>query len=166
MLEEQVKRIAGYAWFPDNIQPTAEDLRRFFVRYFSEPGHPQVELVELFIDHGRPRSLEKRTGWNQLLEAKKLGKFDMICVPSLHMLSPHPVDTLSIVRTLSADPYPIETLFMYENLLSSHPDFHMALSFQFTLEDYLLGLKERKRYMKKLFMRAQMAFSSSVEAKG
>lgn len=165
MLEEQVKRIAGYAWFPDNIQPTAEELRRFFVRYFSEPGHTQVKFVELFIDHGRPRPLEKRTGWNQLLEAKNLGKFDMICIPSLHMLSPYPVDVLSVMRTLTAGPYPIETLFMYESLLSSHPDFHIALSFHFTVEDYLLGLKERKRYMKKLFMRAQMAFSSSADAK-
>ena len=166
MLEEQVKRIAGYAWFPNDIQTSADDLRRFFIRYFSEPGHTQVTLVELFIDHGRPRPLEKRTGWNQLLEAKKQGKFDMICVPSLQMLSPYPVDTLSIVRALSAGPHPIETLFMYENLLSSHPDFHMALSFHFTIEDYLLDLKKRKRYMKKLFMRAQIASSSSVEAKG
>ena len=166
MSEEQVKRIAGYAWFPNNIQPTAEELHRFFVRYFLEPGHTQGKLVELFIDHGRPMPLEKRTGWNQLLEAKKLGKFDMICVPSLHMLSPHPVDALSIVRTLAAGPYPIEILFMYENLLSSHPDFHMALSFHFTMEDYRLGLKKRKRYMKKLFMRAQIGFSSSVEANG
>ena len=165
MLEKKVKRIAGYAWFPDNIQPSAEELRRFFIRYFSEPGHTPIEFVELFIDHGRPKALEKRVGWNQLLEAKKQGKFDMICVPSLQMLSPYPVDALSSVRALSVGPYPIETLFMYENLLSSHSDFHMALSFHFTIEDYLLGLKKRARYMKKLFTRAQMA-SSSVEAKG
>ena len=66
MPDEQIKRVAGYAWFMNNPPPTPEQLYRFMMRYLSESGRKKFEFIKLVTDYGRPKSLSKRIGWNQV----------------------------------------------------------------------------------------------------
>ena len=151
MLEKKVKRIAGYIWFPEMLPLTQEMLHLFFEKCFSAPEAIQVEIVEVFTDYIRPKALHNRTGWNQLLEAKKQGQFDMICIPSMDMLPPYPFNAFYIAQELSSGPYPVEVLFLRENLLSSHPDFDAAFAFHAAAVDHIQHIKERERKLRKTF---------------
>lgn len=156
MLEEKVKRVVGYAWFQNNPTPTPEQLYRFFLRYLSEPGRTETEFVKLVTDYGRPKSLSKRTGWNQVLEMKKQGLIDVVFIPSMRLLSEYPLDAMAMVRELSYGPNPVETFFIYENLWSGHPDFQTRFSFHLVTEDYCRELRKQGRDMRKLFKAAQL----------
>ena len=151
MLEKKMKRIAGYIWFPEMLPLTQEVLRSFFEKWFSAPGAIQVEIVEVFTDHIKTKAVHNRIGWNQLLEAKEQGRFDMICIPSMKMLPPYPFNAFYIAQELSSGPYPVEILFMRENLLSSHPDFSDAFAFHATTENHIQRIKERERKLRKNF---------------
>ena len=157
MLEEKVKRVVGYAWFQNNTPPTIEELRRYFVRFFSEPGINKLELVDLLIDCGRPKSLSKRIGWNQVLEMKRQGLIDVVLIPSIRLLSEYPLDTMAMAQVLSYGPNPVEVYFIYEKLWSGHPDFETSFSFHLVTEDYWRELRKRGRDMRKLFREAQLS---------
>lgn len=157
MPDEEIKRIAGYAWFLNNPPPTPEQLYRFFLRYLSESGRKEFEFVKLVTDYGKPKSLSKRIGWNQVLEMKKQGLIDMVCIPSMRLLSEYPSDTMAMARELSYGPNPVEVVFMYEHLWSSHPDFQILYSFHLTAEDYWRELRKRGRDLRKLFKEAQLS---------
>ena len=157
MPDEQIKRVAGYAWFMNNPPPTPEQLYRFMMRYLSESGRKEFEFIKLVTDYGRPKSLSKRIGWNQVLEMKRLGLIDMVCIPSMRSLSENPSEPLAIARELSCGPNPVETLFMYEDIISSSPEFDVAMTFHLTLEDYSRELRKKGRELRKLFMEAQLS---------
>ena len=151
MLEKKVKRIAGYIWFPEMLPLTQEMLHLFFEKCFSESEAIQIEVVDVFVDYIKPMAVHNRTGWNQLLEAKEQGRFDMICIPSMEMLPPYPFNAFYIAQELSSGPYPVEVLFMRENLLSSHPDSSDAFTFHVATENHIQHIKERKRKLRKNF---------------
>jgi len=156
MLEEKVKRVVGYAWFQNSTPPTTEELRRYYVRYFSEPHRKKINFLDFIVDCGRPKSPSKRIGWNQVLEMKKQGLIDVVCIPSIRLLSEYPLDTMAMARELSYEPNPVETFFIYENLWSGHPDFQTRFSFHLVMEDYCRELRKQGRDMRKLFKAAQL----------
>jgi len=157
MPDDKIKRVAGYAWFMNNPPPIPEQLYRFMLLYLSESGRKEFEFVKLATDYGRPRSLSKRIGWNQVLEMKRQGLIDVVCIPSMQSLSEHPSEPLAIARELSCGPNPVETLFMYEDIISSSPEFDVAMTFLLTLEDYSRELRKRGRKLRKLFIEAQLS---------
>ena len=157
MLEEKVKRVVGYAWFQNNTPPTPEELRRYYVRYFSEPHRDKINFLDSIIDCGRPKSPNKRTGWNQVLAMKKQGLIDVVCIPSIRLLSEYPLDTMAMVRELSYGPNPVEVYFIYEKLWSGHPDFETSFTFHLVTEDYWRELRKQGRAMRKLFKEAQLS---------
>lgn len=163
MLEENTKRIAGYVWFCEDAPPEPNVWRHFFEQYFTAPRPNKIEIVEVFTDYGKPKSVSKRAGWNQLLEAKKQGMFDVICIPSIRLLSPYPQDAFSIAQELSSGPYPVEVLFLCEDLHSSHPDFRTVFSLHLAAEDHIQKVKKKERDIKKFLKEIQTSLAISAE---
>ena len=150
-------RTVGYAWLQNNTPPSSQELQRFCSQYFSVPGINKVEMVDFVIDSGKPKELGKRTGWKRILEAKAHGQIDMVCIPSMRLLSEYSPESLHIARQLAAEPNPVDVLFMYEGLISSSPEFETAMTFHLAMEDYLQSLRKKGKYMRKLYKEAQLS---------
>ena len=92
------------------------------VQYFKSviENNPQYEMVKIFTDEGiSGTSLNKRVGFQEMIETAKQGKIDLILTKSISRFGRNIVDILTTLRVLSDLTPPVAVIFESEGINTS-----------------------------------------------
>ena len=85
--------------------------------------HPNWKLANIYFDvapHSTP--LEKRAGFQALLNDCKNGKIDLVVTKNMSRFGKNLIGCMYIVHLLKSLPHPVSVFFDDENLLVNHQD--------------------------------------------
>jgi DNA invertase Pin-like site-specific DNA recombinase len=91
--------------------------------------NPDYEFAGIYSDHAKSGlNITNRSGFQQMLDDARSGKFDLIITKSVSRFGRNVVDVLATVRELKALPNPVIVLFENESLRSDSPQCDFMLS--------------------------------------
>ena len=92
--------------------------------------HPNWDLRHIFADEGiSGTSLKKRDAFNEMIEACKLGEYDLIITKSVSRFARNLVDCISLIRMLKGLNPPVGVYFETDNLYTLAENTEFMLSF-------------------------------------
>jgi site-specific DNA recombinase len=125
------KKVAAYARL-STLEEEQQSRYNLQVSYFKEyiDKNPDWEFYKVYSDEGVTGTNTKyRTGFNEMIEDAKAGKFDYIITKSISRFARNTLDCLTYVRMLKNLEKPIGVYFDRENLdsLDSRSDLLLAI---------------------------------------
>lgn len=115
-------------------------------------GNPTYELVKIYTDEGiSGTSLEKRKGFQEMIDDAKAGKIDLILTKSISRFGRNIVDILTTLRMLSGLNPPVAVTFESESINTSESGNNLVISILSALAELesqqkSIAIKEGIRY--------------------
>ncbi len=115
-------------------------------------GNPTYELVKIYTDEGiSGTSLEKRKGFQEMIDDAKAGKIDLILTKSISRFGRNIVDILTTLRMLSSLNPPVAVTFESESINTSESGNNLVISILSALAELesqqkSIAIKEGIRY--------------------
>ena len=146
------KRIIYYANL--NSFNSAAGITDTHMRLFLERSNEGFAgcVVDVIVDRYEDDvPLNKRTGWEKVIQACADGKVDCIAVPSISMLTVAPGEISLLISDTKAD-FNVHFYFMLENIATFKEEAMLTLQLYFTLLQEYMQMRKKQEAMRIAFL--------------